>query len=121
MTKTDKMIFWITLLAACVMLMFSNVFLSLGQNQEIVIELDGKTYAQYSQASLEKAQVLDIQTEYGYNKIEISPDGVRILESDCSDTQCMGEIRKAGEMLICLPHRLIVRIQGSKGADGIAY
>ena len=43
------------------------------------------------------------------------------MDSDCKDRQCIGEIQKSGEMIVCLPHKLIVKIEGSGEVDGVAY
>ena len=121
MTKTDKLIFWSVLLSAVFLLLFSNVIFSKTGGETIVIELGGKEYARYQQNALSQPKTLEIQTEFGYNKIEVSNRGARIMDSDCKDRQCIGEIHKSGERIVCLPHRLIVKIEGSGEVDGVAY
>ena len=39
-----------------------------------------------------------------------------ISEASCPDKQCMkqGKISRAGEMLVCLPNRVVVKIVDSK-------
>lgn len=121
MTKTDKLIFWGTLLIAVLLLLFSNVILVQNGEKTAVIEVGGKPYARYGLNAIDTPQILEIETEFGYNKIEIFSGGVRIFDSDCKDKQCIGEIRRAGEMLVCLPHRLVLKIEGNKEVDGVAY
>ena len=121
MTKTDKIIFWSVLLSAVLFLLFSNMFFAKAGGGSIVIELSGKEYARYGQAALAKPKTLEIKTEFGYNKIDVSNNGARVLESDCKDKQCIGEIHKIGEMIVCLPHRLVVKIEGNGEVDGVAY
>lgn len=121
MTKTDKIIFWGTLLSALLFLLFSNVIFTENGEWSIVIELDGRQYARYAKGSLNKPKTLEIQTEFGYNKIEISNSDVRVSESDCMDRQCISEIHKIGDMIVCLPHRLVVKIEGNREVDGVAY
>ena len=121
MTKTDKLIFWSVLLSAVFLLLFSNVIFAKTGRETIVIELGGKEYARYQQDALSQPKTLEIQTEFGYNKIEVSKRGARVIDSDCKDRQCIGEIQKSGEMMVCLPHRLIVKIEGSGEVDGVAY
>lgn len=121
MTKTDKIIFWGVLLASVLFLLFSNVIFAGNGGKTIVIERSGKEYARYEQDALTTPKTLEIQTEFGYNKIEVSDKGVRITESDCKDKQCIGQISKTGEIIVCLPHRLVVKIEGNREVDGVAY
>lgn len=87
-----------------------------------IVEVDGKEYGRYSLEEKE-AKTLDVRTQFGYNKIEISGGGVRVTESDCPDKLELrrGEIRSAGQMLVCLPNRLVIHISGTREVDGIAY
>lgn len=124
MTKTDKIIFWSVILSAILFLLFSNIiFAKKTGSGAIVIELNGKEYARYEQAALNQPKILEIKTEFGCNKVEISSRAVRISESDCRDQRCIGEICNIGEMVICLPNRLVVKIEGSRQeeVDGVAY
>lgn len=121
MTKTDKLIFWGTIASSILLLLFSNVIFATSGQGSIVIEIGGQTYAQYRQDTLTEPKILEIQTEFGYNKIEVSSEGARVLESDCHDKQCLGKISNLGEMIVCLPHRLIVKVEGSREVDGVAY
>ncbi len=121
MTKTDRMIFWGTL-ALSVLLLFCTrlLFLPAGE-QTIVIEQNGKVYASYQKSGLHQAKQLAIQTEQGYHLLEVSSQGAKVLETDCKDRLCVGEIHKPGELLVCLPQRLVIKIQGNGEVDGVAY
>lgn len=121
MTKTDKLIFWGTLALSLVLLLFSNMFFSPKGDETIVIEQDGKVYASYQKNTLQTEKTIEIKTEYGYHYLALSSSGARVLETDCPDKQCMGEIHKAGQVLICLPNRLVIRICGAEEVDGVAY
>ncbi len=120
-TKTDKILFWGTLLLSFVLLLFSNVLLAPQGDDTIVIEQNGKLYASYQRSTLQKENTIEIQTEYGHHQIAISNQGARVLKTDCKDKQCVGEISKAGDMLICLPHKLVIKICGNGEVDGVAY
>ena len=121
MTKTDKMIFWGTLLLSCVLLLFSNVVFAPQGDETIVIEQNGRVYASYQKSTLHTEETIEIQTEYGYHQIALSSQGARVVKTDCKDKQCVGEISTAGDMLICLPHRLVIKICGNGEVDGVAY
>jgi hypothetical protein len=56
----------------------------------------------------------------GVNRLGIKDGKCSITEADCPDKLCVkqGKIRKTGESIICLPHRVVVTIRGKKDADG---
>lgn len=62
-----------------------------------------------------------ITTESGYNKIIISNGEIFVSEADCPDNVCVktGAISDGGVPIICLPHRLEIRIISAPNAlDG---
>lgn len=120
MTKADKLIFWGVLSFALVSFVFINVFIFSG-TETAVIEVDKKPYAEYKLKDLTSPVILEIDTGSGYNKIEITKTGAKILSSDCKDKSCHGEISKGGQMLVCLPNKVVVKIIGRGEADGVAY
>jgi hypothetical protein len=54
----------------------------------------------------------------------IENNTARIKEADCPDELCVHqkEISKTGESIICLPHKLVIRISGGeeKEVDAMA-
>jgi hypothetical protein len=46
-------------------------------------------------------------------------DGVRMTSADCPGGDCLraGEIRRAGEAIVCVPHKLVVRLASPKKPD----
>ncbi|MBR4874234.1 MAG: NusG domain II-containing protein [Clostridia bacterium] len=121
MTKADKLIFWGVLIVALVSFVFINVFIFSGGEKTAVIEVNQKPYAEYKLKDLTSPVILEIDTGSGYNKIEITKTGAKILSSDCRDKSCHGEITKGGQMLVCLPNKVVVKIIGRGEADGVAY
>ncbi|SHK84707.1 hypothetical protein SAMN05216582_12064 [Selenomonas ruminantium] len=49
----------------------------------------------------------------GHNLIRIENEKISIIEADCPDKVCVqtGPICKAGEIIACLPHKLIIEIK----------
>ena len=64
-------------------------------------------------------QELRITSAAGYNVLKIGPEGVRILESDCHNQDCVraGLRSRQGSIIACLPHRLLIRLSGETEAD----
>ena len=60
-----------------------------------------------------------VETAYGNNKIVIRDGAIGIVEADCADGVCVGQgyINKPGQQVVCLPHRLIITIEGKNTED----
>ena len=58
------------------------------------------------------------------NVLVIEHGTVRVAEASCPDQICVrqGEIQYEGESIVCLPHKLVIAIQGGteNGMDGVA-
>jgi len=61
---------------------------------------------------------LRLEGTAGYNVLQIGPHGVRMLDADCHNQDCVhtGFQNQPGSLIACLPHRLLVCIKGGKGA-----
>lgn len=79
------------------------------------ITLDGKLYKKIPLSEHKGEDKINIETNYGYNVIDINNDSIRILDADCKDKICIkaGSISKPGESLVCLPHKLVVEIKST--------
>lgn len=88
-----------------------------------VIEVDGKEYASYDLSSVSEKKIVEIDNIYGKNIIVIYNDGAEIIYSDCPDGREVkdGRITASGQSLICLPHRLCVRLEGKKSTDAVSW
>lgn len=62
-----------------------------------------------------------VETEVGYNVIEIDGRSVRISQADCHDQVCVrtGTLTRAGQAAVCLPNQLIVKLIGSGDDSGV--
>ncbi len=121
MTKTDKIILWTVAFFSLFALVFQNVLFSKGEKTKIVIESCGKVYASYEIAEIREKKEVNIETEFGKNTVVISNEGAEITDADCKDRACLGKVSKNGDFTVCLPHKLIVRAEGIKEVDGVAY
>lgn len=56
---------------------------------------------------------IPIESKYGRNVLLVEEDSCRVIEADCPDQidVLQGKIYDVGEMLVCLPHRLIIEIK----------
>jgi hypothetical protein len=92
-------------------------------NKYVEIEVKGKLYKKLplDNSSNERIQ---IDTDLGSNTIEIINGKVRILDADCPDKICIqdGSISKPGDILVCLPHKVVVSIKGQNSeTDALSF
>lgn len=115
--------FIITAALSLAAIAFTNVIFSAGAGRYAVVEVDGEIYGKYKLGERKSDNILEIRTKYGYNKVVIQNDGAYVSEADCRDRLdvAAGKITRAGELIVCLPHRLVITIEGESGVDGVAY
>ena len=114
------------LLILCVLVLAGAVFLwnNLVQGDNggsAVVYVDGEASATYV---LHTDGEYVIDTEYGQNLLVIQDGKADMTEADCPDGLCVKQhsINKTGETIVCLPHRVVVEIEGglSNDLDGVA-
>ena len=77
-------------------------------NKTVVISIDGEKKSEYP---LKEDGVYLLEGSHlGTNKLVIKDGEAYIEEASCPDKQCVkqGKISKAGEMLVCLPNRVVI-------------
>jgi len=62
----------------------------------------------------------------GYNLIRIAADGVHVVRANCRNQICVqaGQHSRPGQIIACLPNRVLVRLTGSmeeEGVDAVAH
>lgn len=116
MTKWDKyLIFLISIVSISSMFYIKN--LAIGQGDKyVVVEVNGSEYKKITFSNDDEIKHLDINTKYGYNELEIQDGRVRVIEASCKDKLDVkqGFIKDVGEVIVCLPNRLVVEIKGEK-------
>ncbi len=78
--------------------------------ERVVITVDGKQYGIYN---LKENNEIEISSKYGYNKLIIKNGEAFMEQADCNDHYCetMGKIKRNGESIICLPHKVVIEIE----------
>lgn len=91
---------------------FSNRKIS-SDSKYIRVAVDGKEIHKIHIDGKLKGKTIKVDTEHGYNLLELTEDGIKITESDCPDKICihMGEIKEVNDMIVCLPHKLVIEIK----------
>jgi hypothetical protein len=64
-----------------------------------------------------------VQGPLGETVVEVRGGRVRIAESPCPHQICVrtGWIERAGSMVVCLPNRVVVRVEGKSGVDAVSW
>ena len=99
----------------------------------VIIEKDGEVYGTYSlnsdtrvfvptDASLENLDPDTLPLYADGNTVIIEDGKVSVSYSSCQHQVCVrhAAISRTGESIICLPHKLVVRIEGGGGYDAIS-
>lgn len=80
------------------------------------VTIDGRFYGEYD---LSGDQSVSIDEKLGHNRIVIENGSAYMADADCPDGYCMEykPISRGGETIICLPHRLVVEVTGTRDAQ----
>ena len=94
--------------------------------KQIVIYVNGEEYKTYqlSHKYLNNIVVpVNGHTKYGYNHIKIEDGAVYIADSTCPNQDCvkMGKITEEGDILVCLPYKVVIRMEGGEAPDAVSY
>ena len=109
---------WDLLLAGGVLLLAGILFLAFRPGDHgawAVVTKDGVEIGRYA---LSGEHVVTIG-EDEWNVLRISHGTAAVIEANCGDFTCVrtGEISREGASIVCLPHHLIVRIEGGGQMD----
>lgn len=108
LTISDKLL----IASLAILTLFSYSIASSGkQGKEIRIEVNGKVVSTYA---LDKDCVHEIKGVLGTSRIAVKDGRASFLSSPCKNKVCthQGEAGKSGQMVACLPNRVVVRVIG---------
>ncbi|MFA9398171.1 MAG: NusG domain II-containing protein [Clostridiaceae bacterium] len=123
MKKFDIFIIIIILLGISITL-YLNLNTKDIESKTLVIYLNNEIYKEVPLTS-ETSMEIPINSSYGYNLIKIENGVVSMEDSDCNNKICINssEIENVSETIVCLPHKLVLKIQGldeSSDVDSVA-
>ena len=85
----------------------------------VSVQMDGKTVMELP---LSEDTELVLGEGAHTNTLVIKGGKVQVVEASCPDRVCVrqGAVQYAGESIVCLPHRLVITVQGGaiNGVDG---
>ena len=118
MKKNDFVIIILVLLVALAIYAGNRIINQNYSDKNVEIYSDGQLVYQ-SVLTDSTNDIFIIDNELGYNKIVINDGIVSMLEADCKDQVCVlsKAIRNPGESIVCLPHKVVVQINGTAKND----
>lgn len=114
MTKGDKYLIVFVLVLTFISLGFIKRQALSNDSKYISVQVDGEEIKKIIYDKNIIGKTIPIETEYGYNLLEIGDERVRVIEADCPDKIDVkqGYISDIGETIVCLPNRLVIEIKG---------
>ena len=123
-TKGDKFIVALVLVIAMGTYVAVAAFIANERPDSLEIFVDGTLYASYSLNEIKGEKMVEIFSKYGTNTLMLTSDGAKMTYSSCpdkTDVRC-GAISKTGQVIICAPNRVLVRLSGSDNKiDKVTY
>ena len=103
----------VILLALVALAVYLAVSPEKGDSAEIYV--DGELYKTLSLR-------LNTTVELAHLTVVVEDGSVRVEDADCSDKICekRGAISKAGQSIVCLPNRVVVKISGKDEVEAIS-
>ncbi len=117
MKKSDFIIIILALVLIAGVYLFSEKFNEDKSANELAICLDGEII---DRLPIYEDRVYEFKGENGdKNTVKIKAGKVEIIEANCENQVCVHShpISKAGETIVCLPHRFYVEILGKKEGE----
>ena len=83
------------------------------------ITVDGKLERRIPLSAHQGREVFTIQTADGSNTVCVEDASIAVISADCSDAVCVntGKASHPGDIIACLPHRLIIEVKGSTASQ----
>ena len=123
MTKYDKILIVVVIVSSLFGMYIVTERASNYNKKYVEIIVDGTEHSKYILDNKIDKEI-EVITDKGYNIIHIHNGKVVVEESDCSNQLCVrkGVIEEPGEIIVCLPHKVVVQIIGlSDDLDSISY
>lgn len=97
------------------------IWLALSRNgpggTRAIVERGGEIVLSRELEGLKAPETVEIEGENGVAlRVELSEEGARVSETNCADRTCQrtGLLTRAGESAVCLPGRIVLRLEGPK-------
>ena len=116
LTRADRIFALVLALAAVAAVLHGRYGGEVGA--ALVVEIAGAAPATHALADLHR---LRLRGQLGETEIEVGPEGARVVAAPCLHKLCMrrGWIRRRGDLSVCVPNGLVLRIAGAAAVDAV--
>lgn len=117
LTKGDKVLI-VALLVISLFSLYIIKEVSGDNGKYVVIESKGEEIKTFVMGPELEGKIIRVEGALGHTTIEFGKNKVRVISSACRGKDCikMSWIENPGEMIVCLPNQVSVRIKG-KGKE----
>lgn len=118
MIKRNDLLLIVGLVLIIAVVYVIRSFTLTGSSSDYVqIRVDGEIVAEYSLS--EDREEVFMAADGGYNKVVIKDGTICVSEADCPDRHCVkkGAVSGVNETIICLPHKLVIKLCGNDKND----
>ena len=116
---------WILLFAAVLLLCAAAMLLLRGAHTGSVAEIvqDGQVLRRIDLAQVTEAYSFTLDYEGGSNTVTVEPGRICVSDADCPDKVCVafGWLSDGSVPILCMPHKLMIRMVHANGADATSY
>ena len=116
-TKIKRDIFLIAAFLCAALIIYAFLYLSSYEGDIVIVKVDGTVV---KELPLNQDDEFTVPGYHGgINSIIIRNGSVLASDADCPDKLCVktGKINRAGETIVCLPHRVVVEIKSNSVSD----
>lgn len=113
LTKGDKILIIFLIIFSIFLTYYINFSNKNNIEKYISIQVDGKEIKTIKLTKDIIGETYTVKTEFGKNVLKFGDGELKIIEASCLDQLCVkqGTISKVGELLVCLPNRLVIEIK----------
>ncbi|MBR1497615.1 MAG: NusG domain II-containing protein [Oscillospiraceae bacterium] len=117
---------WVILVSAAALILAALSWYLLGTRRDSrIVEIlqDGKLLRSIDLAAVTEEYSFEVEWPGGgSNTIRVQPGRVCVSDADCPDRVCVsqGWLSDQPTPIVCLPHRLVIRVAGETAADAAA-
>ncbi|MBC2575670.1 NusG domain II-containing protein [Peptostreptococcus canis] len=111
--KKKDIILIAVILAIIAQVFLLNKYINSGKSNKVEIYVNKRLY---KEVPIDKTQTIRIEEKESINIVKIHDNGVEMTSANCPDLVCVktGFIKNPGESIVCLPHRISIKIVGEK-------
>lgn len=115
-TLADKILIGSLLLLTLASYPLLRAIIPSGEGERVRIEVNGR---EFTTVSLQDQQTVLVPGPLGNTEVVIHEHEVFVQSSPCRAKICMkmGHVSQAGQMLVCVPNKVSVRVLGKQGEE----